>query len=73
MKTVIKVGSYYQGKLSGVIVKALSHEIRNSFQGIVIQNGSSSSMVGEVSDDWCAESFYEIEHTEQSNHMFPIY
>lgn len=59
MNKIIK-DKFYKSENSTLIVKALETTISSLFEG-------------EVIDDWCTESFYEIEHTEQSNHMFPIY
>lgn len=74
----IKIGDYYQGKLSDVIVRALSGESSGCFDGIIIKLGRiTACSVGDVSSDWCVDSFYRIDYKEQvieeSNDMFPIY
>lgn len=70
----IKIGNYYRGTQTGVIVKALCHPIQGGFKGVVIEQHDSSSPVGEISDDWSVDRFIELrDYSESSSDLFPIY
>jgi hypothetical protein len=70
----IKIGKYYQGTQTGVVVKALCHPIQGCFKGVVIEQNTSDSPVGEISDDWAVDRFVELrDYSESSSDLFPIY